>query len=165
MPTKTLYYKKQVPLIFSFDEEELPLVESRGWYAKRNRDTNSYYVNAYSRKCTPHTIAFHRVIMSALPGQQVDHIDGNPMNNVKSNLRIVTSQQNACNKAQKNKWGKGVRQQKSGRFQGVIHAGRWPVCIGTFATQEQAQDAYDSIAAEWFGPFALTNRMLKERRR
>lgn len=40
-------------------------------------------------------VLMHRVIMSAEAGMQVDHKDGDPLNNVRSNLRLATqSQQN-----------------------------------------------------------------------
>jgi hypothetical protein len=39
-------------------------------------------------------LCMHRVIMDAQPGQYVDHIDGNRLNNTRKNLRFVTQQQN-----------------------------------------------------------------------
>jgi HNH endonuclease len=42
-------------------------------------------------------ILMHRQIMNFPEGLEIDHIDGNGLNNQKSNLRIVTHQQNMCN--------------------------------------------------------------------
>jgi hypothetical protein len=41
--------------------------------------------------------AMHRIIMNPPKGMEVDHIDGNGLNNQKSNLRVVTHWQNMCN--------------------------------------------------------------------
>lgn len=43
------------------------------------------------------TIMLHRVIMQANNGEEIDHIDGNGLNNQCSNLRFVTSSQNHMN--------------------------------------------------------------------
>lgn len=43
----------------------------------------------------------HRLIMDAQKGQIVDHIDGNKLNNKRSNLRFVTHAENMRNKSKK----------------------------------------------------------------
>src|SRR4051812_25890520 len=43
----------------------------------------------------------HRFIMNAEKGQIVDHINGNKLDNRKSNLRFVTASQNAQNRPKK----------------------------------------------------------------
>jgi hypothetical protein len=45
----------------------------------------------------------HRVIMDAPQGVEVDHIDGNPLNNRRENLRLVTHQQNQQNRPKPHK--------------------------------------------------------------
>lgn len=62
-------------------------------------------------------VSMHVLIMDAEPGQQVDHIDGDPLNNQRSNLRFVTNQQNAWNaRGAKSFNGKPT----SSRFKGVF---------------------------------------------
>ena len=43
-------------------------------------------------------LCMHREIMNAQPGQFVDHIDRNRLNNTRANLRFVTQQQNLMNR-------------------------------------------------------------------
>ena len=59
----------------------------------------------------------HRLIMRAKPRQQVDHINGDPLDNRRLNLRFVTNQQNAWNaRGAKSFNGKPT----SSRFKGVF---------------------------------------------
>jgi len=44
------------------------------------------------------TVYLHRMLLNAQPGEYVDHINGNPCDNRKVNLRITTNQQNCENK-------------------------------------------------------------------
>ena len=62
-------------------------------------------------------ITMHRLIMGAKPEQMVDHIDGDPLNNQKNNLRFVTNQQNSWNaRGAKSFMGRPT----SSRFKGVF---------------------------------------------
>lgn len=47
------------------------------------------------------TVRMHRLIMDAPKGMDIDHIDGNGLNNQRSNLRIVTRRQNNQNRHDK----------------------------------------------------------------
>lgn len=62
-------------------------------------------------------ITMHRMLMKATPNQLVDHIDGDPLNNQKNNLRFATNQQNSWNaRGAKSFNGKPT----SSRFKGVF---------------------------------------------
>ena len=64
------------------------------------------------------TILMHRVILDAPPDKEVDHIDGNPLNNQRANLRLCSKSDNRCNVP-------GRKTSKSG-LKGVSWSGSLP---------------------------------------
>lgn len=78
-------------LIFIFDSEDFEKICHKRWY-QFNRGKNGIYYIGDSKGN-----AIHRLIMNPPKGYEVDHIDLNPLNNSKRNLRICTHQQNQYN--------------------------------------------------------------------
>ena len=103
----------------------------------------------------------HRQIMIAPEGFVVDHIDGNSLNNRKTNLRICTQAQNIHNSR--------PRRNRSSKYKGVfwdkvnkkwstnIRKGDKRIYLGGFDDEIEAAIAYDRKAAELFGEFAYLN--------
>ncbi|MFO0857258.1 MAG: HNH endonuclease [Phycisphaerales bacterium] len=88
----------------------------------------------------------HRLIVGAEANEVIDHIDGNRLNNQRSNLRSTTHQGNAQNLqgAQKNnRLGlRGVWQcRKTGRFRAAATVNGKKQYAGYFATAEEAAQA------------------------
>lgn len=87
----------------------------------------------------------HRLIMNPDPGFVVDHIDRDPTNNLRSNLRIVTHSQNLYNSntsSANSSGSKGVSVHKaSGKYTAYIKVRGLKIHLGYFTTVEQAAEA------------------------
>jgi HNH endonuclease/AP2 domain len=106
----------------------------------------------------------HRVIWLYVHGKwpngQIDHIDGDTLNNRLANLRDVSQSQNQWNAGPRktNTTGfKGVMRAKGGKkFTARIKAHGKAYWLGVFDTAEEASQAYHQRATELHGQFART---------
>jgi hypothetical protein len=84
------------------DDMDYELLKDYVWYSHKG------YCTCYLFKRNEGShIKMHRLIMGNPKGKIVDHIDNNPLNNQRSNLRLVNSSQNAQNR-RKNKKGEST---------------------------------------------------------
>lgn len=91
------------------------------------------------------------------PKLVVDHINGDPFDNRRANLRICTNTQNArnCKLSKNNIFGySGVRQEKSGRWRARIMVNRKEINLGRYDTKEEAIKARQEGEKKYFGEFA-----------
>lgn len=149
------------------DAEDVDLVNRYKWHAhKDSRRPALVYATATiadkSRPCGQRSILMHRHLMGVLdtPEVQVDHIDGNSLNNSRANLRLSTQAQNVCNSRNRKRSASGyvgVQQLPSGRWQASVGYNRRLICVGTFDTAELAARARDIRALELHGKFAVLN--------
>ena len=109
----------------------------------------------------------HRVVIPDVPQDMfVDHINGNPSDNRKENLRVVSKAENTYNKKAHSQCGyKGVRLHKqSGRWQCRITIEQRHIALGYYSTAEAAAEAYNKAATKHFGEFAKLNTIKTESR-
>lgn len=147
------------------DDEDFNCLSQRTWHVSSVKSSPLQYAITNNGKIAgKHSlIRMHRLIMGAVPGQQVDHIDGNSLNNQRANLRFVTNAQNGRAKCAKRRNG-GC----SSRFRGVSwhpQSGKWRArvffnyrqyCAGCHSTEEEAALAYNRKATQLgFLPEAL----------
>jgi hypothetical protein len=128
------------------------------WRALRVRHT-WYAVSVTDGK---REMYMHDLILEAGGGQQVDHINGNGLDNRRCNLRPTTHALNQANK--RRVWSaskyKGVTRRGGNRWRAYITVAGQFMSLGSFDTPEDAAQAYDMAAIEHFGEFACTNRKL-----
>lgn len=95
------------------DRKDLELFSKHAWYIDRSKKGQTFYLvrNGLNR-----TVGFHLDLMSVPKGLEVDHINGNGLDNRRSNLRIVTHKQNQQNQRK--------RRDARGKFHGVFWSSR-----------------------------------------
>lgn len=150
----------RVALIDAADEL---LVANHGWCSHKRggaeKNEERRYVHA---KINGVNVSLHRFLMNPPSHLEVDHIDGDGLNNCRSNLRVVTHRENMANQGKR--FG-----EFSSRFVGVHwHAQRrkWNAMIrregkrihlGLFTNEEDAAMAYDTAVLEMSPGFGMLN--------
>jgi len=142
------------------DDEDYELIKNYKWYYRQGYAVR--YRSTHEPQ-GPFQIAMHRVILNTPKNLITDHIDGDRLNNLKSNLRICTDLQNAKNvkRHKDNKSGaKGVCKRNDGRkkcWNAMIMVNGVKIRLGDFYSLEEAVKAYDAAAIKYHGEFAKTN--------
>lgn len=103
----------------------------------------------------------HRMLCGT-GSEVIDHIDGNGLNNQRSNLRPCTQSQNLANMrlSKHNTSGyKGVCKTSRGTFHAGIYVNNKRIHIGVFKTPIEAALAYNKAAQKYHGNFARLNQV------
>lgn len=138
------------------DAEDVALLSKHQWQAHKNGNTH-YARRTEGRGAHKKTIIMHRVILKPKAGMQVDHINGNGLDNRKANLRPATRSQNMHNRRinKNNTSGyKGVSFDKaSGGWMVVIRAHGVQTTVGRYACPKEAHAAYCEASNRLHGEF------------
>ena len=104
----------------------------------------------------------HRVIVAPLPLFEIDHINGDRLDNRRENLRVVTREENQANRKKMRSYSryKGVfveRRFKTLRWRAKIQVNGRVHYLGVFDTEIQAAKAYNEAALRFSGSYARIN--------
>lgn len=141
------------------DKDDVERVGAHRWYLSVGGHGKKFYAETMidGRK-----VKMHRLIMNARPGETVEHLKGDGMDNRRQNLRVIRAMQ------QSTRWGKrhavGVvprylkgHQRNSPVYEAWIQNDGRNRYLGRFKTKEEAALAYDREAIRRYGPAARTN--------
>ena len=160
----------QIPLLgggFALvDDADLARVSGRVWRLQRDASTGDAraVVSGSRGKVT----LMHRLLMQSKDGEIVDHVNRDPTDNRRANLRPCSVAENCRNRGvgRNNQCGlKGVYRDRSNRsvkvWRAQIRVDGRKVCLGRFESAEAAGLAYDAAAERLHGQFAVTNADLR----
>lgn len=144
------------------DDEDFERLAQFKWYALKHPKGYTARRNVRLPNGKQTTIKMHRFIMDAPPRMDVDHINGNSLDNRRQNLRLATRQQNCFNSDKS-----GMN--KSSRYKGVSilrRLNKWQAAIvingrkrylGLYESEVVAAEIYDRAAVYYHGEFAKLN--------
>lgn len=147
------------------DERDYELISQHAWSVSvGSRASTLYAVTTIGPRNGRKTIRMHRMIMGVTdPAVQIDHINGEGLDNRRSNLRRCTQSQNAANRIRGFDSGysskyRGVSWHKRGKkWIASIRVNGQHIHLGSFSKETDAALAYDEAAIEHFGQFARLN--------
>jgi len=149
------------------DLDDLPLYESGRWYCNMRADKRyvyGYFKSGRSRD----RVKLHRLIADCPADKVVDHINGDPLDNRRANLRVCTSLDNNRNRRKYRHGYKGVyfikprSPNRKPRWQACIEVRVAPrrtkrINLGFYDTREEAALAYNLAAIQRFGGHTCLN--------
>lgn len=140
------------------NSDDLELVMGFKWHI-----TNLGYARTDFWKPQRGYIFMHRLIMPCPQGLQVDHINGDRLDNRRENLRICTQAQNVAarlkTKNQTHSKYKGIKRIRT-KWSAVLRHRDKDIYLGMYDNELSAAKAYDAKALEIHGEFAKTNKMM-----
>ena len=149
-------------LVALIDDEDEDNVRRHKWHAVCTPTNRTCYAVANIHDgVTFRTVQMHRFIMSPPDDMQVDHINGEGLDNRRGNMRNVTRAQNQWNRKPppgSTSCYKGVSwRTRSGKWIARIARDGQEIRIGAYDDEETAARAYDAKAVELFGEYARLN--------
>jgi hypothetical protein len=146
---------------FYFDLEDYEKIKDYCWYERVDKKSGYCSVNSYD-PTTGKKIKLHYLVM----GKYVDHIDRNPFNNRKENLRFAAHIDNSKNRSKRsdNKSGViGVRWfERTSKWVVRIIVNKKQKHIGYFENKEDAIRARLKAEKEYFGEFAPQRHLFEK---
>jgi hypothetical protein len=93
--------------------------------------------------------------------RKVDHIDKNPLNNQKSNLRVCNNRQNSCNSGLQSNNTSGYtdvyRHNESGKWIATVRYNGQRIYLGGFDDIKEAARAVNVALLQYHGEYACLN--------
>lgn len=139
------------------DDDDYEKLCEFNWYIVESRTPGRVYA---CRKVNGKKLYMHKSLLEC-SDLDIDHINGNALDNRKSNLRTVTRSQNNYNSSTRkgcsSKY-KGVSISSSNsKFRAIAKIDGKNKHLGYFANELEAASAYDSAAVKHFGEYARFN--------
>lgn len=152
--TVTIKLTQGLTTIVDLIDSDLALIK---WQARHGYAVHSWRKNKVYGKDQLHCVIYERMTgRKLIKGDMVDHIDTNPLNNCRDNLRLADHTKNCqnANRRKDNQSGyKGVSIDGH-KWRARIQANGKSLFLGNYDTPELAHVAYCEAAKKYHGEFA-----------
>lgn len=154
---------KSLNLFAMVDDSDYEWLNKLKWYVIHGKRTY-YATRSNDISKSPRNISMHRTILGVTnPKELVDHIDGNGLNNQRSNLRKCNFYQNSANRKRHNGSSsqyKGVTWNRfKNRWMASIASNHKQKFLGYYNDEINAAVAYNEAAMKLHGDFAKLNKI------
>lgn len=140
---------------FYVDQSDEWIFKKYHWFTNHNG-----YLEAVERECHK-KVLIHRLIVGCPNDMIVDHIDGNPLNNRKSNLRIVTRSQNCMNRELHSNNTSSITgvnfHKQSSKWNARIMVNNKRISLGLYDNFDDAVAARKAAEEKYFGEYSYDN--------
>ncbi len=142
------------------DDEDFQKVSAFKWQAVKGKYHKSFYAQRFFgiKKTGRQNISMHVFLMQHVDGMEIDHRDGNGLNNQRCNLRFATHAQNCANRRKKSNNTSGFKgvsfHRQSKKWRAVVRVLGKDISLGLHKTPELAHAAYCAGADRHHGEFA-----------
>jgi hypothetical protein len=156
---------REIPLTRGFvalvDAADFAWLNQWKWHAAAGGGGREYAIRSSSAQdgeCTKF-VKMHRQIIGAARGVIVDHINGDPLDNRRLNLRTCTQAENLWNRPATRSSATGFKGVRfaAGAYRAEIMCAGIREHLGRFRKPEDAARAYDEAAKRLHGEFARLN--------
>ncbi len=138
------------------DDEDFERVNRYEWFGHRTGNTTNSI--RPTRNIGNKIIRMYRVILNAKKGEIIDHINGDPLDNRKQNLRICTKSQNCMNSKMRSNNTSGFKGVNKGNRRTTWRAEIWlnnkKINLGCFKNIYDAVFARKEGEVKYHGEFA-----------
>ena len=142
------------------DDDDYAKVSIFKWQAVKGRHHKSFYARRRfgTSKEGRRSVSTHTFLMRPVDGMEVDHKNGDGLDNQRSNLRLATHAQNCMNRRKRSNNTSGFKgvsfHSESRKWRAVIRSSGKDISLGLHLTPELAHAAYCAGAAKYHGEFA-----------
>lgn len=125
------------------------------WYAQK---CGSKYYAARHERGTARVLLMHRELLAPPELMEIDHEDGDGLNNCRSNIRLATHRENNLNKGPTRRSTSGIKgvsfDKATGKWRATIRTLGHSIYLGIFISKDDAGNAYRNAANRLHGQFA-----------
>lgn len=149
------------------DDKYFDILNKRKWFINYSNGVPRYAAFTFRKNKNNYCTLMHRMIMELegykIKGKQIDHINGNGLDNRLENLRLASHSENQRNsKLRKDNTSgyKGVVWNKRDKvWFALLRIGKKRLNLGSFDNKIDAAKAYNEAAIKYYGEFANLNEI------